>query len=70
MLDVFGVLILVRHSNNLLNYLVRNRLRTTPDDETYNREVKEMTTESKRRTWGGAIALCGGFSLQILGMIF
>ncbi len=68
-MELVGVIILTRHSDNLLKWLVENRLRVPDTEESYQKQIAELKTEANRKTWGGAVLLGLGFFLQMIGTL-
>lgn len=69
-LDIVGVLILTRHSDKLLQFLVIHRMTLSDTEESYQKEVNSLLIESQRKTFGGTLSLIVGFTLQIIGIIY
>jgi len=69
--DIFGVLLLVWVTNEHLKILTDRwgRIPVGSGPEQASRDNQPINLFSKRRTQGGIILLCIGFSLQILGLI-
>ena len=64
--EFFGVLLLIRHSDGIIKYLIKNPI-TYPTDKPVGK-VKNLLDNAKRKTQGGIILFIVGFFLQIVGL--
>lgn len=67
-LDVAEVLTLTRHSNKLLKFLVKNRMRLPVSQESYVGEVNHLLKESGRKTWEGPYCYALDSLFRFLGL--